>query len=83
MKADDVATQIRVYNRVLDTAGQGQSIDFYDKVVAPFVRHLASVNQVPAALQSLDRAQRTLRVEPGKQLDLEMADMAARLKTGK
>ncbi len=83
MKADDVATQIKVYNRVLDTAGQGQAIDFYDKVVAPFVRHLATVNQVPAALQSLDRARRTLRVEPGKQLDQEMAGMAARLKTGK
>ncbi|SDS51517.1 hypothetical protein [Opitutus sp. GAS368] len=83
MKADDVATQIKVYNRVLDTAGQGQAIDFYDKVVAPFVLHLASVNQVPAALQSLDRARRTLRVEAGKQLDLEMADMAVRLKTGR
>ncbi len=83
MKADDVATQITVYNRVLDTAGRGQSIDFYDKVVAPFVRHLASANQVPAALLSLDRARRTLRVEPGKQLDLEMAGMADRLKAGK
>ncbi len=82
METDDLATQIKVYNRILDTAGQGQAIDFYDKVVAPFVRHLAARQQVPAALQSLDRARRTLRVEAGKQLDLEMAAETARLKTG-
>lgn len=82
MGTDDLATQIKVYNRILDTAGPGQAIDFYDKVVAPFVRHLAARQQVPAALQSLDRARRTLRVETGKQLDLEMAAEAARLKTG-
>lgn len=81
--ADDVATQIKIFNRVLDTTGAGQTIDFYDKVVAPFVRHLAAQGQVPAALQSLDRARRTLRVEPGKQLDLEMAGETARLKSGK
>lgn len=82
-KEDDLATQIKVYNRVLETAGQGQTIDFYDKVVAPFIRHLVSRGQVPAALQCLDRARRTLRVDPGKQLDLEMAGQAARLKSGK
>ncbi len=83
MKQDDVATQIKVYNRVLDTGGPGSAIDFYDKVVAPFVRHLAVQGQVPAALQCLDRARRTLRVEVGKQLDLEMKEQATRLKTGK
>ncbi len=82
MGTDDLATQIKVYNRILDTAGQGQAIDFYDKVVAPFVRHLAALQQVPAALQCLDRARRTLRVEAGRQLDLEMAAESARLKTG-
>lgn len=83
MKEDDLATQIKVYNRVLETAGRGQTIDFYDKVVAPFIRHLVSRGQVPAALQCLDRARRTLRVDPGKQLDLEMTSQANRLKSGK
>ena len=83
MKQDDLATQIKVFNRVLDTAGQAQGIDFFDKVVAPFAKHLAGQGQVPAALQCLDRARRTLRVEAGKQLDLEMAGLAAQLKTGK
>ncbi|MSU46400.1 MAG: hypothetical protein EXS42_04570 [Lacunisphaera sp.] len=50
MKADDVATQIRNYNKVLDGPGRGASIDFYDKVVMPFIRHLAGQGQVPAAL---------------------------------
>jgi hypothetical protein len=82
VETDDLATQIRVFNRVLDTSGRGAGTDFYDKVVAPFVQHLASVDQVPAALQSLDRARRTLRVEAGRQLDLEMAELANRLKKG-
>ena len=51
MKQDDMATRIRVFNRVLDTSGKGQTIDFYDKVVLPFVQHLAIEGQVPAALQ--------------------------------
>jgi hypothetical protein len=83
MQADDVATQIKVYNRILDTAGQGQAIDFFDKVVARFVTHLAGQGQIPAALQCLDRARRTLRVEAGKQLDKEMTALATSVKAGK
>ena len=83
MKEDDLATQIKVFNRVLETAGLGQTIDFYDKVVVPVLRHLADRGQIPAALQCLDRARRTLRVDPGRQLDLEMAGMAKQLKSGK
>lgn len=83
MQADDVATRIKVFNRVLDTTGQGAAIDYFDKVVAVFVRHLAAEGQIPAALQCLDRARRTLRVEPGSQLDQEMLELAGRVKTGK
>ncbi|MBI2813127.1 MAG: hypothetical protein HYX71_02440 [Opitutae bacterium] len=82
MQEDDLATQIKVYNRILDTTGQGQTIDYYDKVVAPFIAHFPP-EQAQAALQCLDRARRTLRVDPGKQLDLEMAGFATRLKSGK
>ena len=82
VETDDLATQIKVYNRVVDTSGRDAGADFYDKVVMPFVAHLATHEQVPAALQALDRARRTLHVEPGKQMDLEMADLANRLKKG-
>ena len=83
IQQDDLPTQIRTYNQVLDTSGRGATIEFYDKVVAPFVTHLADKGQILAALQALDRARRTLRVEPGKQLEMELNDLFARLKTGK
>jgi hypothetical protein len=82
LQEDDLATQIRVFNRVLDTSGRDASTDFYDKVVVPFVLHLATQNQIPAALQALDRARRTLRVEPGSQLEGDMAALTARVKAG-
>lgn len=83
MRSDDLATQIKTFNRTLDTSGAGQTIDYYDKVVRAFVQRLAAQGQMPAAIQCLDRARRTLRVIPGGQLDLEMAALAAQLKTGK
>ena len=82
LQQDDAATQIRVFNRLLDSAGRGAGVDFYDKVVAPFVWHQATHNQVPAALQALDRARRTLRVEPGSQLEGELNGLTARIKSG-
>jgi hypothetical protein len=83
MRENDLATQIRIFNQVLDTTGRGATVDYYDKVVAPFVQHLADEGQVLAALQTLERARRTLRVEPGRQLEQEMNELSARLKTGK
>ncbi len=82
MQSDDLATQIKVFNRTLDTAGRGGSMDFYDKVVAPFVLHLAAEGQVPAALQAVERAKRTLRLEAGSQLAAELNALAARVKAG-
>ncbi len=79
---DDLATQVRVYNRVVDTSGHDAGADFYDKVVVPFVVHLARTGQIPAALHALEGARRTLHVEPGKQMDAEMTDLANRLKKG-
>lgn len=82
MQQDDLATQIKVFQRVLDTTGKGQAIDYYDKVVAPFVQHLADQGQIPAALQCLDRTRRTLRVEPGRQLEQELNETVAKLRKG-
>jgi hypothetical protein len=79
---DDLATQIRLFNRTLDTQGRGAAIDFFDTVVAPFVLHLAQEGQVPAALQALERARRTLRVEPRSQIEVELNELANRLRSG-
>ena len=82
-KEFDLPAQIRVYNQVLDSSGRGAGIDFFDKVVVPFVVHLANQGQIPAALQSLERAHHTLRVEPGSQVEAEISALASRLKAGK
>ena len=76
----DLAGRIRVFNRVLDTYGRGAAIDFYDKVVTPFLRHLRDEHELAAARQALERARRTLRAEPGSQLDQEMNRMAEQFK---
>ncbi|AOS45631.1 hypothetical protein Verru16b_02715 [Lacunisphaera limnophila] len=83
MANDDMATQIKVFNRMLETAGRGAGHDFYDVVVSPFLLHLAGQGQVPAALRSLERVRRTLRVEPRSQLDSELTALAGRLRSGK
>ncbi|HYC69708.1 MAG TPA: hypothetical protein VEB66_00790 [Opitutaceae bacterium] len=72
MRSDDLATQIRVYDQVLRNYGHGAGMDFFDKVVTPFVEHLKARNQVPAALQMLDRARRTLKVDAGSMLESEI-----------
>ncbi len=82
MEQDDMATQIKNYQRILTTYGFGAGMDFYDKVVVPFVVHLKEKGQIPAALQALDRARQTLRVEKGGQLDLELSGAAERLRKG-
>jgi hypothetical protein len=78
---DDLPTQIRVYQQVLAQYGRGKGTDFYDQVVVPFVRRLQAQAQVPAAISSLERARRTLRVEKGGQLEAEIAALLAELKT--
>ena len=79
---DDLSTRIRVFNKMLDAYGRGAGVDFYDKVVTPFIEHLREQGQVPVALQTLDRARRTLRVEKGSQLEQEFDALVTRLKRG-
>jgi hypothetical protein len=80
VQSDDLPTQIRTYNSLVDTYGRGAGIDFFDKVVEPFARHLEQSGQVPAALQAVQRAERTLRIEKGGQLEAELHRLMASLK---
>ena len=73
-----VADKLGIFHYTYD-----RRAEFEQTVVTPFVEHLAEQGQVPAAIQSLERARRTLRVEPGKLLEREINDLAARLKSGK
>jgi hypothetical protein len=79
LRTEDIAARVRTYRRLLETYGAGAGIDFFDKVVVPFVEHLRAAGEVPAAREALDRARRTLRVEKGQQLDAEMTRLAATL----
>lgn len=80
MREEELPARIKTYNRVLDAYGRGAGVDFFDRVVVRFVRHLQAQGQLPAALQALDRARNTLRVEKGSQLDQELASFRERIK---
>jgi hypothetical protein len=80
IEGDDFPTQVKTYQTILATYGTGAGIDFYDRIVSRFARHCKDVGQPGAALQALDRARQTLRVEAGGQLDQEMTRFAAELR---
>jgi len=82
MAQDDRATQIQVYRRLLEQHGAGAGIDFFDKIVEPFVEQLRAAGEIPAARDCLERARRTLRVESGRQLEAEINRLADSLRSG-
>ena len=77
---EPLAARIRTYNATLDRSGLGEGIGFFDQVVIPFVEHLVRIGEKREALNAAQRAQRTLKVEPGSQLESEMAKLLATLK---
>jgi hypothetical protein len=74
-----VAEQVRRYNSVSDTFGSGAGIGFFDQVVMPFVSHLLESGQTADALRAVERARRTLKVEPRSQLDTELEELRRRV----
>ena len=80
-----IATQppperVRRYNQILDTAGQGAGIEFFDQVVTVFVEHLLQMGHPLEAERALERARRTLKIEPRSQLETEFAALAQTVK---
>ena len=63
--------QIRAYNSVVDTYGRGAGIGFFDEIVSGFAEHLLQLNQKAEALKAIERARRSLKVEPNSQLAAE------------
>jgi hypothetical protein len=76
-----LAQQIGTYNSVVDTHGRGAGIGFYDQVVVVFAQHLVQLQQPAEAIKAVERAKRTLKVEPNSQLEQEMAKILKELKT--
>ena len=83
MATQPLAQQIRVYNSVLDQFGRGAGIGFFDEVVTGFALHLAGLKQNAEAVKAVDRARRTLKIEPNSQLAMELDRLAARVKAAK
>ncbi len=77
MATQPLAEQMRVYQLNLEQYGQGARMEFFDRVVKPFVEHLLRNGHRPEAEQAVARARATLAVEPGRQLDRELAVLAA------
>jgi hypothetical protein len=80
LQSDDISTQFRTYQRLLDTYGSGAGIDFFDQIVLPFVTHLRARGEIKHALNALDRARRTLRMQKGSQVEGEIERLSADLR---
>lgn len=82
MQQDDLAAQIRMFGRLLETHGRSAPLVVFDELVRPFVIHLAANGQLPAAIQTLAKARVSLGVSPGSQLDDEMKSLEKQLRAG-
>jgi hypothetical protein len=83
MTTQPLPEQIRAYNSVVDTYGRGAGIAFFDEVVTPFAEHLVQLQQPAEAARAVERARRTLKVEPNSQLEMEFAALAKTVKPAK
>jgi len=82
MREDALPQQVHIYQQVLETYGRGGGYEFYDRVVVPFARYLQKQQQIPAALNAIDRSRKFLRIEKGGQLDNALTDLSERIKRG-
>ncbi len=80
MEKGDLNASIRTYFAVLNSEGRGAGVSFFRQVVQPFVEHLLHAGQPSEAMQAAGRARKTLRVEPGGQLDSELGALEERVK---
>jgi len=78
---DPLPVQIATFNRVLEKHGKGAGMTFFDMIVVVFAEHLLRLDQRPEALRTLQRAKKTLKVEPGSQLDKEFEKAERRIRS--
>ena len=80
LKDTPLVEQVRVYKQVLQQYGSGAGMDFYDRVVVPFVDALAEQQHRGDAKMAIINARSALKPEAGSQLDKEMRTLADSLK---
>ena len=83
MATQPLAQQIEAYNKALDLHGRGGGVIFFDAVVVGFVEHLLELGNRSEATRALERAKRTLKIEPGSQLADEIERLSVRARTAK
>lgn len=79
MHGAPVAEQMRVYLLGLEQYGQGAPVEYFDRVIQPFVTHLLGRGEVAEARRAFERARAVLPVGPNTQLEREFAALAARI----
>lgn len=77
MRTQPLAEQVQAYNRALEQYGPAARVEFFDKIVRPFVEHLVGIGQKDEAKRAVERARTVLEVTAGRQLDRELAELAA------
>jgi hypothetical protein len=81
MAADPMETQLRTYYSVLHDYGRGAGMEFFSRIVEPFVDHVQAAGKRADALNAAIAAQSALQIDPNSQLDLEMQTLLTRLKS--
>ncbi|MCX6955460.1 MAG: hypothetical protein NTV51_25200 [Verrucomicrobia bacterium] len=78
-----LAEQVQTYNTVVDRYGRGAGVGFFDQVVVVFAEHMVQLQQPAEAVRGVERARRTLKVEPNSQLDQDLARVLKEIKAVK
>jgi hypothetical protein len=79
MATDELNTQVRTYYSLLNLYGRGAGMEFFSRIVAPFVAHLQDARRPEDAKSAALAAQRELHIDPNSQLDKEMKALIDRL----
>lgn len=79
MASAPIAEQVRVYQLGLDQYGRGARMEYFDRVILPFVSHLIARGESVEARRAIERARSVLAVEPGRQLDRELSALEAKI----
>ncbi|MDE3084154.1 MAG: hypothetical protein KGJ37_02900 [Verrucomicrobiota bacterium] len=72
---DPPAAQLRTYYSLLSTFGRGAGMEFFSRIVRPFVEYQYQAGHRQEAFQAAQQAQRTLRIEPNSQLEQDMRQL--------
>ncbi len=80
METQPLGEQMRIYNLGLEQYGRGAQMEFFDKVVEPFVNHLIDRGHPAEARRAVERARELMEVVPGRQLERELNELTGRIR---